>query len=50
MYSQRGWGSLNEVVRIPVIDYLGVLVLIPILALLARLGGVAPDEGMPRPD
>lgn len=27
VYSQRGWGSLNEIVRIPLIDYLAVFVL-----------------------
>ena len=27
VYSQRGWGSLNEIIRIPVIEYLAVFVL-----------------------
>ncbi len=27
MYSQRGWAKLNEIIRIPVIEYLSVLVL-----------------------
>ena len=27
VYSGRGWAQLNEIVRIPVIDYLAVLVL-----------------------
>lgn len=33
VYSQRGWDKLNEIVRIPVIDYLGVLVLAGLIAL-----------------
>jgi len=27
VYSERGWDKLNEIVRIPVIDYLAVLIL-----------------------
>jgi len=27
VYSQRGWAQLNEIVRIPVIEYLAVFVL-----------------------
>jgi hypothetical protein len=27
IYAQRGWANLNEIIRIPLIDYLGVLIL-----------------------
>jgi hypothetical protein len=27
VYSQRGWAQLNQIVRIPVIEYLAVVVL-----------------------
>ncbi len=33
IYSQRGWEKLNEILRIPVIDYLGVLALAGLIAL-----------------
>jgi hypothetical protein len=38
VYSGRGWGSLNEIIRIPVIEYLSVLVLAGIFALILRIG------------
>ena len=31
IYSERGWANLNEIVRIPTIDYLAVLLLAGIL-------------------
>lgn len=40
VYSGRGWASLNEIIRIPVIDYLAVLILAGLFGLglwLARL-------------
>ena len=40
VYSKRGWGSLNEITRILLIDYLAVLVLAGLIGLglwLARL-------------
>jgi hypothetical protein len=40
IYSQRGWASLNEIIRIPLIDYLAVLILSALIGLglwLARL-------------
>jgi hypothetical protein len=33
VYSERGWASLNEIIRIPVIDYLAVLILAGIIGL-----------------
>lgn len=39
VYSSRGWGMLNEIVRIPVIDYLGVFVLALLIWLGMRVGG-----------
>jgi hypothetical protein len=32
-YSLRGWGQLNEIIRIPVIDYLAVFVLAGLIAM-----------------
>ena len=40
VYSERGWASLNEIIRIPLIDYLAVLILAGLIGLglwLARL-------------
>ena len=34
VYSGRGWGKLNEIIRIPVIDYLAVLILAGLLGLI----------------
>ena len=39
MYARRGWGNLNEVVRIPVIDYVAVYLLIGILWLCVQIAG-----------
>jgi hypothetical protein len=36
VYNQRGWEQLNEIVRIPLIDYLAVFVLAGILWLVSR--------------
>ncbi|MDX1435981.1 MAG: hypothetical protein R3335_04170 [Anaerolineales bacterium] len=33
VYSERGWANLNEIIRIPIIDYLAVLVLAGIIGL-----------------
>jgi hypothetical protein len=33
VYSDRGWASLNEIIRIPIIDYLAVLVLAGLIGL-----------------
>jgi hypothetical protein len=32
VYSQRGWAKINEIIRIPVIDYLAVLLLAGLIA------------------
>ena len=40
VYSERGWASLNEIIRIPIIDYVAVLILAGLIGLglwLARL-------------
>jgi len=37
VYSERGWSHINEVLRIPVIDYLLVFLLAGLVALLLRL-------------
>jgi hypothetical protein len=37
VYNQRGWAQLNEIIRIPLIDYLAVFVLAGILGLVSRL-------------
>jgi len=42
VYSGRGWGMLNEIVRIPVIEYGLVFVLALIIWLLARGGALLP--------
>jgi hypothetical protein len=48
-YSQVGWGRLNEIVRIPVIEYLAVAVLALIITAGLRLAGWVrqrrPSEG-----
>jgi hypothetical protein len=38
IYNRRGWGRLEEVVRIPFIDYLAVLALAGLIALALRVG------------
>lgn len=40
VYARRGWGHLNEVVRIPVIDYVAVFVLVGIVWLCLRVSAV----------
>lgn len=40
VYSGRGWASVNEIVRIPVIEYLLVFVLALIIWLIMRLGAL----------
>ncbi|MDP0560754.1 MAG: hypothetical protein MUR28_06405, partial [Candidatus Thioglobus sp.] len=37
VYSERGWSQLNEIFRIPVIDYLLVFVLAGLVLLIKRL-------------
>lgn len=37
VYSSRGWGALNEVLRIPVIDYVLVFVLAGLVVLIQKL-------------
>lgn len=37
VYSQRGWANLNEIIRIPVIDYLLVFILAGLLGLGLRI-------------
>jgi hypothetical protein len=37
VYNQRGWAQLNEIIRIPLIDYLAVFILAGILWLVMRL-------------
>lgn len=37
IYSSRGWENLNEIVRIPIIDYLAVLVLAGLIWLVLRV-------------
>lgn len=49
MYSWRGWNKIDEIIRIPVIDYLSVFVLAGIIWLVIRLvalfqGGNTPDQ------
>jgi hypothetical protein len=49
VYNQRGWAQLNEIIRIPIIDYLAVFVLAGILGLVVRLitklrGGAQTQE------
>jgi hypothetical protein len=34
VYNQRGWAQLNEIIRIPLIDYIAVFVLAGILGLV----------------
>lgn len=38
IYSQRGWAQLNEIIRIPVIDYLAVLILAGLIGLGIWIG------------
>ena len=38
VYNRRGWGRLEEVIRIPLIDYLAVFVLAGLIALVLGLG------------
>ena len=49
VYSQRGWAQLNEIVRIPVIEYFAVVVLALILP-RRPVGGQesAPAQGRGR--
>ena len=48
VYSQLGWSRLNEIVRIPVIDYLAVLVLAALIAgglwIARRIRGIAARQ------
>jgi hypothetical protein len=44
VYSSRGWEYLNEIVRIPVIEYLLVFVLALIIWLIVRLGGLVTNR------
>ncbi len=37
VYNQRGWANIHEIFRIPIIDYVLVLVLAGIVALVMRL-------------
>jgi hypothetical protein len=37
MYARRGWGNLNEVIRIPVIDYVAVFLLVGIVWVWLRV-------------
>lgn len=39
IYSERGWSNLNEIVRIPIIDYLAVLVLAGLIGFGLWLAG-----------
>ncbi len=39
VYSVRGWGNLNEIIRIPIIEYGLVFVVALIIWLIAKLGG-----------
>jgi hypothetical protein len=47
VYSQRGWAQLNEILRIPLIDYLAVFILAGLLWLVMR---VFRRKGEPQPD
>lgn len=40
VYARRGWGHLNEVVRIPVIDYVAVFALVGIMWVCLRVSAV----------
>jgi hypothetical protein len=48
VYQDRGWGKLNEVLRIPIIDYVGVLILTILFAaglgVARRLGSDQPTS------
>ncbi len=44
VYSQRGWVQLNEIIRIPVIDYLLVFVLAGLIGLGLRLAGTKKER------
>ena len=37
VYSERGWNQMNEILRIPVIDYLLVFVLAGLVILIKKL-------------
>ena len=45
VYSDRGWGMLNEIIRIPVIEYLLVLALAGLFALGLRLKNILQRPG-----
>ncbi len=47
VYSSRGWAMLNEIVRIPVIDYLGVFILAILIWGGMRVGGWAASRLRP---
>lgn len=47
VYSSRGWAMLNEIVRIPVIDYLGVFILAILIWAVMRVGGWATGRLRP---
>jgi hypothetical protein len=48
VYSERGWAQMNEIIRIPVIDYIAVFVLAGIfwlgLAVARRLKPVSSEQ------
>jgi uncharacterized membrane protein YhhN len=47
IYSSRGWVQLNEIVRIPVIEYLLVLVMAGLIALGLWVGGHFSKQSRP---
>jgi hypothetical protein len=47
IYSSRGWVQLNEIVRIPVIEYLLVLVMAGLIALGLWVGGHFSEQSRP---
>lgn len=46
VYSHRGWGMLNEIARIPIIDYLGVFILASLIWLGMRVTGFILTQGI----
>ena len=50
VYRDRGWGNVNEVIRIPIIDYLGVFLLAGIIGVLVRLAPLFAGTANRRPD
>ncbi len=47
VYSSRGWAMLNEIVRIPAIDYLGVFIMAILIWAGMRVGGWATNRLRP---